>query len=219
MITGNNYRQKFNHINPIGATFFVTFRLHGSLPKSSIDRIKIKCEGEISSAKSIVSAKERNATIFQLRKKYLVEFDDIIDSIKSGPHYLTESNIAKIIKEQLHKHDGSLYNLICYSIMSNHVHMLIDTDINLPDIEVGENLLINYTPLYDIMKRIKGSSARYINIALKRSGKLWSKESYDMYIRNEKMLNNVIAYILNNPVKAGIVSSWEKYNGNYYIGD
>ena len=69
------------------------------------------------------------------------------------------------------------------------------------------------------MKSIKGVSARYINLALNRSGRLWAKESYDMYIRNEKMLNNVIAYILNNPVKAGIVDSWENFTGNYYVGD
>jgi hypothetical protein len=31
------------------------------------------------------------------------------------------------------------------------------------------------------------------------------------------MLNNVIAYTLNNPVKAGIVEHWEDYPGNYFV--
>ena len=38
-----------------------------------------------------------------------------------------------------------------------------------------------------------------------------------MYIRNEKMLNNVISYTLENPVKAGIVENWEDYSGNYFV--
>jgi len=48
-----------------------------------------------------------------------------------------------------------------------------------------------------------------------RSGQFWERESYDIYIRNEKMLNNVISYILENPVKAGLVQNWEDYPGNY----
>ena len=219
MLLGNNYCQKFKHIQPIGATFFITFRLDGSIPKSRLTILKEKYENKILSKKFINSSKERNAAIFQVRKQYLVEFDKVIDIIKSGPHHLSKPEVLEIVKEQLHKQDGSLYNLICYSIMSNHVHLLIDTDVNLKVDDFDGSLILNYTPLYDIMKSIKGVSARYINLALNRSGRLWAKESYDMYIRNEKMLNNVIAYILNNPVKAGIVDSWENFTGNYYVGD
>lgn len=219
MHLGENYRQKFKHIHPVGATFFITFRLDGSIPKLSLVILKEKYETKIIDLKSISSPRERNTAIFQLRKQYLVEIDKIIDTINSGPHHLSEPKVMNIVKEQLHKHDGSLYNLICYSIMSNHVHLLIDTNVNHSEDELEENFLKNYTPLYDIMKSIKGVSARFINLELNRSGRLWAKESYDMYIRNEKMLNNVIAYILNNPVKAGIVDSWEDFPGNYYFGD
>jgi len=78
-----------------------------------------------------------------------------------------------------------------------------------------EGIIENYVQLDQIMKRIKGPTAVYCNRKLGLSGKFWERESYDMYIRNEKMFNNVLLYILNNPVKAGIVNNWKDYPGNY----
>lgn len=68
-----------------------------------------------------------------------------------------------------------------------------------------------------IMKSVKGPSAWYANKYLDRKGQFWERESYDMYIRNEKMLNNVINYTLENPIKAGFVSNWEDFSGNYLM--
>jgi putative transposase len=104
---------------------------------------------------------------------------------------------------------------VCYSIMSNHVHLVIDTSIQLTDIHDDHQLEMQYKPLECIMKSIKGPSAWYANKYLKRSGQFWERESYDIYIRNEKMLNNVIIYTLENPVKVGLVDNWELYTGNY----
>jgi len=43
------------------------------------------------------------------------------------------------------------------------------------------------------------------------------KKGFDIYIRNKKMLMNVINYISQNPVKAGIVAKWEDYPWSYVI--
>ena len=37
------------------------------------------------------------------------------------------------------------------------------------------------------------------------------KESYDHLIRSEKELRNVVNYVINNPVKAGLTEQWEKW--------
>ncbi len=65
------------------------------------------------------------------------------------------------------------------------------------------------------MKRVKAPIARFANTILNTSGQFWERESYDIYIRNEIMKSNVISYILENPVKAKLVESWEDYSGNY----
>ena len=49
------------------------------------------------------------------------------------------------------------------------------------------------------------------NKILNRTGQFWMEEYFDRYIRDEKHLNNVIEYIDNNPVKAGLVENPEDF--------
>jgi hypothetical protein len=39
----------------------------------------------------------------------------------------------------------------------------------------------------------------------------WFPEYYDRYIRNEEHLANAMAYVENNPVKAGLVKTKEQW--------
>lgn len=209
------YKIKLPHIQPVGATFFVTFRLYESIPYSMLANLKAKYTQLIENAKKITSTHSRNYEIFVLRKKYLVEYDHLLHEIKSGPMYMDNLEIMKIVKTEIERFDNDLYQLLAYSVMSNHVHILIDTSIQLDDFKDDDELEMNYKQLDQIMKRIKGPSAWYVNKHLQRNGKFWERESYDIYIRNEKMLNNVISYILENPVKAKMVEHWDAYPGNY----
>lgn len=210
------YTQRLHHIQPVGAAFFVTFRLYGSLPKRDLHVLKDKYEQKIYQLKQQkINTHQKNLQIFTLRKQYLVEYDSLLDGIKSGPMYLEEDHVKDILKQQLHRFDNELYTLICYCIMSNHVHLLIDTGFQISDIDDDSQIDMHYKPLDLIMKSIKGPSGWYSNKFLQRTGQFWERESYDIYIRNEKMLNNVISYTLENPVKAGIVNSWEDFSGNY----
>ncbi|MBL7086050.1 MAG: hypothetical protein ISS28_02955, partial [Candidatus Cloacimonetes bacterium] len=36
-------------------------------------------------------------------------------------------------------------------------------------------------------------------------------ENYDHYVRNREELNRIIGYILNNPVKAGLVDDYQEW--------
>jgi putative transposase len=182
------YRRNLPHIQPIGAAFFITFRLAGSVPKSVIDALSENYDFQFQKAKTIIDVHERNLKIFNLRKKYLVELDAILDKIQHGPHFLKDRNIMDIIGNELKRNDGTLYNLIAYCIMSNHVHLVINTGNQLIDIKDDLELLQKYVPLDKIMKQIKGASALFCNQYLHRSGQFWERESFDIYIRNEKML-------------------------------
>lgn len=90
--------------------------------------------------------------------------------------------------------------------MSNHVHLLIDTSIQTPDAKIS---------LDKIMKRIKGPTAVYANRILNRRGRFWMLESYDHYIRDDNELSAIYYYILNNPVKAGLVEDWKDWKYTY----
>jgi len=211
------YKNALPHINPRGTQFFVTFRLEGSIPKSKLKEWEDQYHNKCNEIESIEDEKERNTKMFDHRKRSFVIYDDLLESINSGPHYLKEKEVLEIIKEQLHRFDGDLYDLIAYSIMSNHVHILVDTSQIVLSEEIEAKVYDNHSELSYILKRVKGASASFANKKLKRKGRFWHKENYDIYIRNEKMLKNVIGYILDNPVKASLVKTWEDYPGNYLM--
>jgi putative transposase len=108
--------------------------------------------------------------------------------------------------------DDVHYSLLAACIMDNHVHILIDCSIQLENSN-------DYLGLDKIMKKIKGRSARYCNLHAGKSGSLWEVDSYDVLIRNDKMLLNTIDYIINNPVNAKIVETWENYEFTYLKKD
>ncbi|HET6892045.1 MAG TPA: hypothetical protein VFH31_13160, partial [Pyrinomonadaceae bacterium] len=64
------------------------------------------------------------------------------------------------------------------------------------------------------MYSLKGRSARQSNLILNRVGQFWEHESFDHVIRSGKFYKTV-RYVLNNPVKAGLVNDWRDWPWNY----
>ncbi len=133
-----------------------------------------------------------------------------MDNNAEGNHWLKQDGIAKIVSDTLHYWDKKRYDLVGFTIMSNHIHLIIDTW----DTE-------NYTEtVTTVMQSIKRHTARQSNILLNREGQFWQRESYDHLIRNEKEFKNIIHYTAQNSVKAGLVKDWRDYphtfiNDNY----
>ncbi|MCB0653895.1 MAG: hypothetical protein KDC85_21640 [Saprospiraceae bacterium] len=211
------YRHNLPHLQPIGAAFFVTFRLKDSIPRAKLSELKQAFEAKKKTLlrENTVSAKQE---LMEHHHRFFLAYDKLLEDVRTGPHYLKDPKIALMVTSQLHRFDGELYDLVAYCIMSNHVHILIDTSLQIPEEQDLFNFeQMDFEPLERIMKRIKGASARYANLELDRAGStFWQKESYDRFIRNEMEFDNVIGYILNNPVKAGIVKKWDDFPFTFY---
>jgi putative transposase len=88
------------------------------------------------------------------------------------------------------------YQLGPFVVMANHVHVL----------------LLPLAPPSQLLKSLKGSTAREANRRLGRTGEpFWQRESYDHWVRNEAEWNRIAAYIESNPVRAGVVAREEDY--------
>jgi hypothetical protein len=58
------------------------------------------------------------------------------------------------------------------------------------------------------MHSIKSYTSNEANKILNRKGKsFWTHESFDHYSRNKEETKKIISYVLNNPVKAGLVNN------------
>jgi len=131
---------------------------------------------------------------------YFRKFDNFLDFAKSGPMFLSDERIANMVMESLHFMDGENYELVCYTIMSNHVHMVV----------------VNTTKyLYKIMHSLKRYTGYEANRMLNREGSFWQREYSDHLIRDEDDLIYHMNYTLNNPVKANLVKQWDEWPYSY----
>ena len=98
--------------------------------------------------------------------------------------------------------DGSRFHLYAVVVMPEHVHLLM-TPLRDPQ---G-----NMFCLSEILRGIKGASARSVNQLLGGSGPLWQEESFDHVLRSEESFQQKIEYIRQNPVRRGLVKTPEEY--------
>jgi putative transposase len=97
--------------------------------------------------------------------------------------------------------NGRLFDLYGVVVMPDHVHLAL-VPLCRPQ---------GPTPVAEIMQAIKGASAHRINRLLNRRGKVWQEESFDRALRKEEQFEAKLYYMLENPVRAGLVSNPRDY--------
>ena len=106
----------------------------------------------------------------------------------------------------MHDHDKR-YNLRVVVVMPDHVHMILTP---LTD-EVRRMIL----PLPEIMQAIKGASSHAINRRLHSHEPIWQEESFDRVLRSSESSDAKIDYVLQNPVRAGLVRLASEYQWSW----
>jgi putative transposase len=191
------YKRRLPHIQIPGATYFVTFRLKDSLPAEVLENLAADSD----KIKTLSADQHHNA-----HRRWFGKFDDYLDQCLSEEQHLKNSQVMSIVSDSLHRRDGQVYELLAFCIMPNHVHAVF---------RPLENPKGDYHSLTEIFHSLKRNSAKQVNIALGRTGPFWQDESYDHFVRDEAELDRIIQYVLNNPVKAGLVSEWTDWPGTY----
>ena len=222
------YRRKLPHYQPIRAKLFITYRLAGSLPESVMEKLRQELEQKERELAKIKDIEERRQLRYEFQRRWFAKYDSYLDRAETDQKWLSDPRIAKLVYDSIRYRDGKVYDLDCLTIMANHVHQVIEP---LPAAagQVG-NLIHNRQvtnlshngqdaiPPYSvskIMHSLKRYTGRQANLILRREGQFWQDESYDHVIRDDKEFERIIRYILNNPVKAGLADSWEKWEWSY----
>ncbi len=204
------YHRNLPHWQPPGAPIFLTCRLYGSLPERVIQQLK---EAQRLVEREIHKAKESAEKIAELKlnqhKKLFAGLDAILDKADTGPRWLGEPEIAALVEDSLLRCYAEQYRLWAYVVMVNHLHLLLRPKSIVPRNESPVDAIVS---LSTITKSIKGYTAHEANRILKRTGEqFWQQESFDHWPRDEREFFRIIAYIENNPVKAGLVKSPEEW--------
>src|SRR5205814_2114757 len=94
-------------------------------------------------------------------------------------------------------HDaGRKYELYAACVMPDHVHLLLEPQIQTDDAE-GKPV---FYPLSDILQTLKSVSSHRINkLAGAKDQRVWENESFDRVIRSERDLEEKFHYVCRNP--------------------
>jgi REP element-mobilizing transposase RayT len=88
--------------------------------------------------------------------------------------------------------------------------MVLDAAVLMPDhLHCVAELKTDGLPIF--MHSLKSYTAKKVNAVLKRQGSFWQDQYYEHAIRKDEDLMEVVLYILNNPVRAGLVKDFHDY--------
>ncbi len=203
-IMKTHYQRYLPHILPPGETIFITFRLHGSLPQAVVERL-IDERRAVDKQLMQVDPAAREKARADNHKRQFARFDNCLDTCETGHHWLQEPAVARLVADAIKQPNGRNFTLHAYCIMSNHVHLLLT-------IETETKAFAT------VMQSLKGFTARKANELLNRTGQsFWQPVSYDHVVRSNQEFDRIVAYILNNPVKAGLIENWADWPYSYVV--
>lgn len=196
LMAGFHHRDHLPHLKRQGASYFVTFRLAGTLPWEILRQLKQEREllvTQAATARRPLTWHEQE----QLFRWYATRVDRELDAGR-GACWLSDPAIATLVSEALCFHAGSRYDLPAWVVMPNHVHAVVRPH-------------PGWT-LSRILCTWKGFTARAANRILAHSGQgFWQRESYDHCIRDDEDHHHCCQYTTRNPVDAGLCARPEEW--------
>ena len=200
------YRRNLPHYQPKYATVFVTFRLAGSIPVTVLEQIAYAHSQAVKGLNQRSDAPDHKARLHEEQRRAFGKWDAALHTVSCGPRWLEDPRLADLVAESLRNLDGSHYDLLAYCVMPNHVHAVFTPLLNSDGTTHS---------LAAIMHSLKRHTARKANLILGRQGEFWQHENYDHVVRDEGECARIVAYVLNNPVKAGLVDEWQDWPWSY----
>ena len=211
------FRRNLPHYHLPDATYFITLRLAGSLPFEIVARLQEAYEEEQRRLARQFSGNALREARHQAQKRYFARIDGLLDQALYGPRWLARPECATIVMQTIHALAPEQYHLHAFCLMSNHAHLLIEQQ-GIPDPPPRRDGK-HYTALSRAMRLLKGQSGALCNQILGRRGIFWQHESYDHLVRDEREFERILAYIVNNPIKAGQVADWQDWPYTYINPD
>jgi 1-hydroxy-2-methyl-2-(E)-butenyl 4-diphosphate synthase len=199
------------HWRARGATYAVTFRLADSIPISALEEYHRRKNILVARLKELSSqAGSRNILekLLEIRSEITAFQETYLDetlNISHGECHLRHAEIAGIVETALKHFDGDRYELLAWSVMPNHVHVVVRPAAD--------------HELDGIVHSWKSFSAKKANALLGRRGSFWQEEYYDHIVRDGEDFKHQMKYVLDNPRRGNASASWtgSKYGMSWEV--
>ena len=149
-----------------------------------------------------------NGTRMEFKPRTRIRLDPEIYAMVGLPCFVTTATKEKkpvfsagqlgedfvtLLKNMCHESDVPLY---AYCIMPDHAHLLLSASIS-----------------KSIIGFVREMKSRSTKMAWRHGykGSIWQRSFYDHFLRQDEDCRVVAEYIINNPVRRGIVKQWGDY--------
>lgn len=173
-----------------GGRYFITIHLAGAIPAAGRERIRAIAEqlGSVSDAQT--------PQWLSIQRRIFAEMERWLDRASQNAS-LKHPHIAAVVADAIeHRHERGDWQVFESVIMPTHLHLFC---------EIGGGM----KAVLEDFKRWTGHQAAQF---LGREGeRFWQREWFDHWSRSDEEDERIVAYIRNNPVKAGLVKSADQW--------
>jgi putative transposase len=196
LVSGLHARGALPHLKREGASYFVTFRLAGTLPREVLLQLKREREAIMQQALN-----QNRPLTWQEQKELFDWYSERVDAYLDAGHgecWLKQPGVAALVAGALRFFEGQRYALHAWVVMPNHVHTVLHP--------------APPHTLSSILKSWKGYTALHANRLLNRTGTtFWQNESYDHCCRDDQDRARCCAYTTMNPATARLCTRPEDW--------
>lgn len=205
------------------AAHLLTIRAADAITPERLQELRIWREEQL----QLVPADPKLAGRYRIRiqQRYFAEYDRVLDDNRKDQALLNR-HLASLIRRQIYAQQA-VYRLVAYSIMPNHVHIVLQPRDATPSSPrpargrtIGDDMHIPEcldeqpdirSPLIDYLRELKSATTRAAAQLPGELGLHWHDASFDYWIRSPAELSALVEYVADNPVAAGLVRSPEQW--------
>lgn len=191
-----NTRERWHHRLPhwevADRPHFITVRCAGSLPAAVVARLR-----EVHLGLAAISPESPEGAMLQRASFAICE--KYVDQGFGFSPFTTHAAARIVMAHWVDLEIRTGWRVSTAVAMPNHVHFIL------------EPTRADPVPLRRMLAAWKGRVARAANLVLGRTGAFWQDSWFDRWLRHEAERERVADYIVQNPVKAGLVrdaSAW-----------
>ncbi|MGC2627745.1 MAG: AAA family ATPase [Candidatus Udaeobacter sp.] len=168
------------HWRQDGAMYFVTWRTADSMPRERVYQWMQERDAWLKAHPEPWSLRDEEEYYRLFPDRWEAWLDE-----GHGECLLGRPEVRQIVEEVLRHDDRTKYRLEDFSVMANHVHVLVSP--------LGKHTLSEITQAW------KSTAAHSVNKLLGRAGTFWQKESFDHVVRSAEQTQKFREYIQKNP--------------------
>ncbi len=176
-------RRSLPHWEQPGGVYFVTFRTADSIAKELIDDYHEKHDRLVGAYERLAPDKRVDIER-EVVRLYCRTMDRSLDA-GAGACLFSRATETGLMSSALTHFDGERYDLFAWSVMPNHVHVVMRC--------------LEGHPMSKVLHSWKSFTATKLNRIHETKGEFWQKEYFDHLIRSQHDLTRLCNYVHCNP--------------------